>query len=135
MFLLQLLRLLLVSLFHLLRSGRVRLLFRQLLVFFLLLLLDFLPFLLLLRSQLLLLLLIFLVQLRITRVGRGRPLRRRKILNVYWRAPSCRFTAGLATATICRLVRSTCLLRLYYSAAAEFPRPCGGGDGRLAVVR
>src|ERR1700730_11592575 len=114
-FLLQLLRLLLVLLLHLLGPGLVSLLFRQLLMFFFLLLLELLPFFLLLRSQFFLLLLIFLVHFLISRVCWGRTLRRRKVLHMDWRTRSWRFTAGLATATIYRLVRSSCLLRLYHS--------------------
>ncbi len=134
MFLLQLLSLLLVLLLQLLRPGLVSLLSGHLLMFFVLLLLEFLPFLLLLRHQLLLLLLILLVQLRIPRVGRGRTLRRRNILRMDCRACSWRCGAGLATATIPRCVRSSCLLRLHHSAAAKFPRPCRGRDGRPAAV-
>jgi len=65
--LLQLLRLSLVSLLHLLRFGFIRLMFRDLLMLLVLLLLEFLPFLVLLRDQLILLFLIFLVRLRIPR--------------------------------------------------------------------
>ena len=68
-FLLQLLRLLLVPLFGLLLPGFVGILFRDLLVFFLLFLREFLPFLFLLRELLFLLLLVFLVQIRISRIG------------------------------------------------------------------
>jgi hypothetical protein len=67
--LMHLLRLLLVLLFNLLHSRRSSLLFRQLLMFRLLLLLQFLPILVLLRDHIVLLLLVFLVQLRVPRLG------------------------------------------------------------------
>ena len=75
--LLQLVSLLLVLLLQLLRPGIVSLLFPQVLMFPILLLLEFLPFLVLLRSQFLLLFLVFLIQLRIPRIGCGGTLRRR----------------------------------------------------------
>ena len=68
---LQLLRLLLVLLLHLLRSCWRSVLLRQLLMFLVLLLLEFLPILVLLRDYALLLLLVFLVQLRVPRIGSG----------------------------------------------------------------
>ena len=129
MSLLQLLGLLLVLLFHLLRSSVVRLLFRQLLVLLILLLLKFLPFLVLLRSQLCLLLLVFLVELRVPRIWRRRTLRWRKILRVDRRSRRRRSAARLATI-FWSLVRRSSFFRLNYSAAAEFPRLRGGGDGR-----
>ena len=68
-FLLQLLRLLLVLLLHLLHFRWGSILLRQLLMFVVLLLLKVLPFLGLLRDYGVLLLLVFLVQLRVPRVG------------------------------------------------------------------
>ena len=67
----QLLRLLLVLLFHLLRSCWTGVLLRQLLMLRLLLLLEILSFLVLLRDYVLLLLLVFLVELWVPRVGRS----------------------------------------------------------------
>ena len=67
--LLQLLRLLLVSLLHLLRFSGTSILFRQLLMLLVLLLLEFLPVLGLPCDQLILLLLVFLVHLRVPRLG------------------------------------------------------------------
>ena len=63
--LLHLLGLLLVLLFQLLRSCRIGLLPRQLLMFLVLLLLEILPILVLLRDHLVLLLLVFLILLRV----------------------------------------------------------------------
>jgi len=68
MFLLQLLRLLLVLLLHLLLLRFTGILPRQLLVLLLLLLLEFVSFPLLLRDLLCLLLLVLLVQLRLARI-------------------------------------------------------------------
>ena len=67
----QLLRLLLVPLLHLLRSCWRSVLSRQLLMFLVLLLLQLLPLLVLLRDYALLLLLILLVQFRVPRIGSG----------------------------------------------------------------
>ena len=67
----HLLCLLLVLLLHLLHSFWSSSLLRQLLMFLVLLLLEFLAILVLLRDHLFLLLLVFLVQLRVPRVGSG----------------------------------------------------------------
>ena len=121
--LLQRLRLLLVLLLHLLRRGVISLLFRQLLVFLVLLLLKFLPLLILLRGQLLLLFPVFLVQLRISCIWRGRALRRRKIVGMDCRVRRTGFRVRL-TGTIFRsLVSTSCVLRLYHPTAAKFSRP------------
>ena len=80
--LLQLLRLLLVSLLHLLRFRWRSLLSRQLLVFLVLFLLEMLPFLVLLRDYAFLLLLVFLVQLRIPRIGSSGAFDRRQVLGM-----------------------------------------------------
>jgi hypothetical protein len=80
--LLQLLRLLRVLLFHLLHSRWSSLLFRQLPMFLVLLLLEFLPILALLRDGLFLLLLVFLVQLRVPRLGSGGAFDGRQLLRM-----------------------------------------------------
>ncbi len=82
MSLLELLSLLLVTLFRRLPFGVRGVLFRQLLMFFFLLLLELLPLLLLLLLKLLLLLLIFLIQLRISGVRGSRPLHGRKLIGM-----------------------------------------------------
>ena len=78
----QLLRLLLVLLFHLLHSLRGSILLRQLLMLVILLLLEALPFLILLRDNTILLILVFLVQFRISRVGCGEVLDGRQVFSM-----------------------------------------------------
>jgi len=82
----QLLRLLLVLLFHLLLSGVVSAFFRQLLMLLFLLLLEFLAFPVLLGLQLFLLLLIPLVELGVSRVWRSRMHSGRQLSGVHGRA-------------------------------------------------
>jgi hypothetical protein len=78
----HLLRLLLMPLFHLLFASLICLLIRYSLVLLFLLLLELLPLLCLLLSQFLLLLLVFLICLRIARIRRSTPFRRRDVVGV-----------------------------------------------------
>jgi hypothetical protein len=87
-FLLQLLRLSLVPLFHLLLFPFTGVLFRQLLVLLVLLLLEFVSFQLLLRDLLFLLLLVLLVQLRLARIWSAGPCQGRKVAGMEGRAGS-----------------------------------------------
>src|ERR1700685_1932877 len=88
MSLLQLLCLLLMSLFYLLFCG-IGVLLCHFLIFFLLLLLKFLSFLLLLVILLLLLLLILLIHLCVARIGGSRSFGRWKVANMAWRTRPC----------------------------------------------
>ena len=111
--LLQLCRLLLVTLLHALFCSVIGILLRQLLVLLILPLLQLLPFLILFGIHLFLLLLIFLVELRIARVRRGRPFVPRQIAGVYYGAPGISgFGTASRLAAICRrLITPACFPR------------------------
>ena len=139
--LLQLLRLLLVPLLNLLLLRIIRFLLRQALMLLVLLLLQFLPFLVLLLLQLFLLLLIFLVQLLIPRMGGGGTFPERNVIRVDdpRRGGGAISTAGRGSPFLTppvrrRVIRAPGFSRRDGFATAEFSRPGGCGDGRLAVV-
>src|SRR5450432_3838896 len=130
--LLQLLRLLLVTLLHALFRGGVRILLRQLLVLLILPLLQLLPFLILFGIHLFLLLLIFLVHLRIARVWRSRPFVPRQIVWMHHSVPG--FPRVAATIRR-RLITPACFLRRHHRrAVVERARTLGRRNGRLALI-
>src|ERR1700730_5034092 len=96
--LLQLLRLLLVALLHLLFCCFAGVLLRQSLVFLILPLLELLPFLFLLCEYLFLLLLVFLVRLWVARVWSAGSRNRRKLARMGLRAGS----RGIVVCSRCR---------------------------------
>src|SRR6478672_11366327 len=121
MTLFQLLRLLLMPLLHLLASGIVSALLRELLVFFILLLLEFLLLFLLLGVKLVLIFLVYLVHFGITAVHRSRTFRAGNVVRVEHIAagvsasacvsrPSVNFAtfARLHTAVTTKLSRAWC---------------------------
>ncbi len=145
MFLLQLLRLLLVLLFDLLRSGFIGLLFRQPLVFLFLLLLEFLVFLFLLRVKFFLLLLVFLVQFRVPRVWRSGASMRWKVLRMDCSGGRGTLFSGRAACSLPRCpVRATIGWRMIWrsrlfgrhgsASPLQFPRPGSGRNRRPAMV-
>src|SRR5580704_5792992 len=141
MVLLQLLRLLLVTLLHLLGSRIINPLLRQALVILLLFLLQPLPILLLLGIHLVLLLLVFLIDLLIARVRRRWPLMRRKFVHVSrWTIGIvhadvvCPNSVAIATRLRWRYVVSARLSGRHDAALVECRRPGSSRDRRLALI-
>jgi len=140
-FLLQLLSLLLVPLFQLLRFRWRRAALRVPLVFLLLLLLKLLPFPVLLGVHFFLLLLIFLILLGVARVWRRTTFHRRNIFGMHDIAGTIilgspgRLRAPSSCATTCRwMVWRSGLAGLHYSTAAKVSGPWCSRDSRLALV-
>lgn len=148
----HLLRLLLMPLLQLLRSGFISLLLLHPLVVPLLLLLQFLVFLVLLGDQLFLLLLVFLILFRITRVWTREAFMRRKIPAMACIAgagniTSCIagpwnvvFCTGVSAWLICRaigrrIIRRSCGFGRYHFTATERSRLRGRRDWWPAMVR
>src|SRR5580692_154515 len=128
----ELLCLLLVLLFYLLFSRVVGFLLIQSLVLLILPLLEILAFFVLLRLELVLLLLVFLVFVWVSSVRGRRAFATRNVVGMDHVVRTSRVV--VFRTRVRRFMKGAAFAGRNYGAAAQFSRPLGGGNGRLAVV-